>query len=310
MCYSALVEADYRNYLRMTGAEMDLEQFLEIFSHRVDPGVGQAVRIPRALERAFDEPRTALEERIRGAIDAWRQAEGSRLEKDLFAQRKRLADAERKLAVKPTQAAAESRRIASNKIAQALGKLPLIRGTAPHANDARIFPMSWTPLVMNVDGRKVVRLARYHCRPANQNADVDRRFPGLYNARRDNLEKFWRGQFAHTHGVMLVHSFFENVDRDGENQVLQFVPRPPQVMFVACLYSTWTGADGRELLSCAAITDEPPEEVRAVGHDRIIVNLLAENVDRWLTPEGRTVAELQQILNERQRPFYEHRIAA
>ncbi len=212
--------------------------------------------------------------------------------------------------MKTTQAATESRRIASNKITQSLAKLPLIRGTAPHENDARIFPMSWTPLVMNVDGRKVVRLARYHCRPADQRADVDRRFPGLYNARRDNLTKFWSGQFAHTHGVMLVHSFFENVERDGANQVLQFVPRPPQVMFVACLHSVWRGPDGRELLSCAAITDDPPDEVRAAGHDRIIINLLPENVDRWLTPEGRSTAELQQILSERQRPYYEHRIAA
>lgn len=307
MCYSALVEADYRNYLRMTGAEMDLDQFLEIFTNRTED---RTVRIPRALERAFDEPRTPRERDIRAAIDTWRQAEGTRLEKELFAQRKRLADAERKLAVKPTQAAQESRRIASNKIAQAMARLPLVRGTAPHENDARIFPMSWAPVVMDVRGRKLVRLARYHCRQADQRADVDRRFPGLYNARRDNLTKFWRGQFGHTHAVMLVHSFFENVERDGTNHVLQFVPRPPQAMYVACLTSTWKGPDGRELLSCAAITDEPPDEVRSAGHDRIIVNLLPGNVDRWLTPGGRSVDELQQILSERQRPYYEHRIAA
>lgn len=307
MCYSALVEADYRNYLRMTGAEMDLDQFLEIFTHRIED---RGIRIPRALDRAFDEPRTPRERDIRAAIDTWRIAEGTRLEKELFTQRKRLADAERKLGVKTTQAALESRRIASNKVTQALGRLQLIRSSTPHANDARVFPMSWVPLVMNAGGRKVVRLARYHCRPAGHPADVDRRFPGLYNARRDNLTRFWRDHFAHTHGLMLVHSFFENVERDGVNQVLQFVPQPPQVMFVACLYSTWTAPDGRQLLSCAAITDEPPDEVHAAGHDRIIVNLLQENVDRWLTPEGRSIDELQQILSERQRPFYEHRVAA
>src|SRR4051812_17638577 len=101
MCYSALVEADYRNYLRLTGAEMDLEQFLEIFSARVDD---RSIRIPRALDRAFDSPRDERERAIRGAIDTWRAAETMRLEKELFTQRKRLADAERKLAVKATQA--------------------------------------------------------------------------------------------------------------------------------------------------------------------------------------------------------------
>jgi putative SOS response-associated peptidase YedK len=185
-----------------------------------------------------------------------------------------------------------------------------VNGTSAQSGDARIFPMSHAPLVMQDGERRVLRLARYHCRPAGHPADVDRRFPGLYNARRDNLGKFWRGQFGRTHGVMLVHSFFENVDRDGRNEILQFVPRPAGPMFVACLYSRWTGSDGRNLLSFAAITDEPPDEVRAAGHDRMIVNLKPENVARWLMPEGRSEAELQQILTERQQPFYEHRIAA
>jgi putative SOS response-associated peptidase YedK len=307
MCYSALVEADYRNYLRLTGAEMDLDQFLEIFSARVED---RSIRIPRALDRAFDSPRNDRERAMRAAIQAWRANEATRLEKELFTQRKRLADAERKLAAKATQAAQESRRIASNKITQALAKLPLLSGSTPHPNDARIFPMSHAPLVVRDGPRNVVRLARYHCRPAGQPADVDRRFPGLYNARRDNLARFWRAQFGHTHGLMLVHTFFENVERDGANQVLQFVPRPPGVMYVACLYSRWRAPDGQELLSFAAITDEPPDEVRAAGHDRIIVNLAPSNVDRWLTPEGRSEDELQQILTERQQPYYEHRIAA
>ena len=36
---------------------------------------------------------------------------------------------------------------------------------------------------------------------------------------------------------MLVTSFYKNVDRDGKNAVLHFVPRPADVMQVACLYS-------------------------------------------------------------------------
>ena len=56
-------------------------------------------------------------------------------------------------------------------------------------------------------------------------------------------------------------------------------------MLIACLYSVWrTRANGSELLSFAAITDDPPPEVAATGHDRMIINLKPENVDAWLTP--------------------------
>jgi putative SOS response-associated peptidase YedK len=109
---------------------------------------------------------------------------------------------------------------------------------------------------------------------------------------------------------MLVTSFFENVERDGKNVVLHFTPRPPQLMTIACLYSEWTNATAEELLSFAAITDEPPAEVRAAGHDRMIVNIQPTSVERWLTPQGRTSDELQAILSDRRTPYYEHRVEA
>jgi hypothetical protein len=35
-------------------------------------------------------------------------------------------------------------------------------------------------------------------------------------------------------------AFYENVDRDGSNVVLEFRPRPAQEMLVACLWSRWS----------------------------------------------------------------------
>jgi putative SOS response-associated peptidase YedK len=67
---------------------------------------------------------------------------------------------------------------------------------------------------------------------------------------------------------------------------------------------------GRKLLSCAAITDEPPAELAAAGHERCIVNLARAAVDRWLAPLGRPAAELQALLDERERPYYEHEVPA
>jgi putative SOS response-associated peptidase YedK len=82
-------------------------------------------------------------------------------------------------------------------------------------------------------------------------------------------------------------------------------------MWIACLFAEWSAPKtGEKLVSFAAITDDPPPEVAAADHNRMIVSLAPEAVDRWLTPQGRSADELQAILDDRQRPYYEHRIAA
>ena len=142
------------------------------------------------------------------------------------------------------------------------------------------------------------------------------------NARRDNLVRFWKGQFGYTHGILIVNAFYENVNlhkaegrelAEGEavqNLVLEFRPRPTQDMLVACLWSKWTGTGEPDLLSFAAITDEPPEEVAAAGHDRCIIPIRPENIDAWLKPNSQDLASLYAILDDRERPYYEHRMAA
>ncbi len=117
--------------------------------------------------------------------------------------------------------------------------------------------------------------------------------------------------------------FYENVSRhklEGrelqpgekeENVVLEFDPKPPQEMLVACLWSISKGADHRtDLFSFAAITDEPPSEVLAAGHDRRIVPIKPEHVDAWLSPDPNNLATLYAILDDRARLHYEHRLAA
>jgi putative SOS response-associated peptidase YedK len=67
---------------------------------------------------------------------------------------------------------------------------------------------------------------------------------------------------------------------------------------------------GAERAGFAAITDEPPAEVAASGHDRCIVPIKPENVDAWLNPDPDNLAALYAILDDRDRPHYEHRMAA
>ena len=61
-------------------------------------------------------------------------------------------------------------------------------------------------------------------------------------------------------------------------------------MLLACLWSDWKGL-GKEpdLVSFASITDEPPEEVAAAGHDRCVIPVKPEHVDAWLSPNPNNV---------------------
>jgi len=96
----------------------------------------------------------------------------------------------------------------------------------------------------------------------------ERAKPSTYNARVDSLRTAWRRVFGVSHGLLLVDAFFENVRRDGRNVVLRFDPAPAQTMLIACLWTRTPMPDGDDLWSFAAITDEPPSEVAAAGHDR------------------------------------------
>lgn len=98
---------------------------------------------------------------------------------------------------------------------------------------------------------------------------------------------------------MLVDVFYENVkkwkfentllethDKD-ENVVLESRPNNGQLLSVACLWSRWAAPGQPDLLSFAAISDEPPPEGAAAGHDRCIVPIKQENVEAWLNQSRR-----------------------
>jgi putative SOS response-associated peptidase YedK len=319
MCYSAQVKADYKKYVQIFGAVMSIRDFYDTFWRRKEGG---KQKIPKAMEDAFADPQTDAEREIKGLIDAFKAEQATKFEQELFKQRKRLADAERTLQNKTTKAATESQRIAGEKIDATMRRLADLRRTEPRDSDSRIFPGTYAPVMVWEGGQRVIKPMRYQCRPAGKPAFYDVKYPGTYNARRDNLEGFWKGQFGHTHGIMIVNAFYENVNlhkaegrelADGEavqNLVLEFRPRPTQDMLVACLWSKWTGPDEPDLLSFAAITDEPPEEVAAAGHDRCIVPIRPENIDAWLNPSPKNLAAAYAILDDRERPYYEHRMAA
>lgn len=132
------------------------------------------------------------------------------------------------------------------------------------------------------------------------------------------MERFWSGQFGRHHAIAVVDSFFEWVKlhtkerralAPGEaekNIELEFKPSPPRPMLVACVWSHWTDPALPYVRGFAAITDEPPPEVAAAGHDRCVINIKPQHVETWLAPQGRSASDLQAILSDREIPFFEN----
>ena len=319
MCYSAQIEAEYDKYVRKFGAILSIRDFVRLYWDRKQ---GAKIKIPKAMDAPFTHPKDDDERQIHEMILAFDVEQTGKLERELFKQKKRLADAERTLQTKTTKAATESKRIATEKIEWIKGKLADLRRTELTGEDSRIFPGWYAPVMVMENGRRVIKPMRYQCRPQGKPAFNDVKFPGTYNARRDSLGSYWKDLFGYSHGLIIADAFYENVSRhvmEGrelasgekeENVILEFRPQTHDRMLVACLWSHWQGAGEPELLSFAAITDEPPAEVAAAGHDRCIIPIKAENLDAWLNPDPKNLERLYSILDDRERPYYEHRLAA
>lgn len=310
-----MVKTDFKRVARDYGAKIAGELFGNLFAMRLKD---DSIKIPKALELAFEHPSTPDEEKIKELIVAYRALKVPELEQELFKQKKRLGEAERTLKTKATKKAENDQRIATDKIEKLTKRIGSVMRTEPKAGDGRIFPFQYAPIIVDEGKGLQIIPARYHCRPAGKPLLFDRQLPGLYNARRDSLEKFWREIFTQHHALMLVESFYENVSlhrfekrelkpgEEEQNIVLHFNPQPANEMRVACLWSRWS----KDLITFAAITDNPPPEISEAGHDRVIIALTDENVESWLKTGG-TREAYYKLFDEHDAPHYEHqRIAA
>jgi putative SOS response-associated peptidase YedK len=320
MCYSALVRQNLAWLAKRYGAEIAWELFQELFRRRIDDS---DIQFSRALDVHVLQMSDERARASQAHIEQYRANQARIWEQELFKQRKRLVDAQRKLQVKQTRAARNDERIATDKIALLTDKLIGLRSEQSLPDDPRIFPKKYFVPVITSDGdRRVIRPMRYLCRLPGKPPSFDEQFAGCYNARRDNLNGFWSSLYGRSHGVMVIDSFFENVPRHlyekralaaGEreqNVVLHFNPDTGVPMAIACVWPHWTSPGQPDLDSFAAITDEPPAEVSATGHTRCVIALKDANVGEWLAPTRTSKERLEEILSDRERPHYEHRIAA
>jgi putative SOS response-associated peptidase YedK len=319
MCFSALVQQNLDELSKRFGGEVDWEAFEELFKARAE---GSDVKVSRALERNFSNAKDPIQERTRDYIERYVQAKASEWETEIFTQRRRLGNAEASLKTKETKKAREDVRIATKKVTTLLDRLSALRKTDPRDEDTRIFPMMHAPVLIREVHRTIIRPMRYACRLAGKPSNYDFKYPGTYNARRDNLSGFWNKVYGRNHAVMVISGFYENVAQhlyeqreldlgeEQKNLVLQFTPRPATEMLVACVWDRWAEPGAPDLNSFAAITDEPPAEIAATGHQRCVIALQEQNIVEWLDPISLPKARLEEILSAKESPFYEHQIAA
>jgi putative SOS response-associated peptidase YedK len=281
------------------------------------------IRFTKALEVAFEKSTDPADAETAALFAQLRSKRRLELEAGLFKQRTRLVEAERALAVKETKKALNEKRIAADKVEWHRKQLENLASPEVRDSDCCIYPMWYTLILANVDGKRAVMPMRYHCRQNGKPENIDKQFDGLYCARRDSLEGYWKKVWGKQHGILVARAFYENVPLEAyehrplgpgersKNLVLEFKPQATEPMLLAVVWDCWQSPGESDLYSFAVITDDPPSEVAATGHDRCPIPIKSENIDAWLSPEGRTKDELQAILEDRERYYYEHqRMAA
>jgi len=298
---------------------VDWESFEDVFKRRAE---GEDLKVARDLQRNYQNPSTDVQKKTAGYIAQYLKTKKSEWENEVFVQRRRLATAQESLIKRETKKAKEDVRIATNKSQMFLGRLADLRRTEPNNEDARIFPMMYAPVLISENGKTIIRPMRYTCRLAGKPAEYDRRYPGTYNARRDSLDDYWSKVYGRNHAVMVISGFYENVplhlyehrelsaDEKERNLVLEFDPYPSQDMLVACVWDRWSRPGSPDLYSFAAITDEPTPEVAATGHQRTVITLQERFLSEWLSPTHLSRERLDQILSDKETPFYVHQVAA
>src|SRR3546814_5110359 len=137
VCYSAMVYAEISKLERKLGIKIDPDWYVEEFWTKKGKDPGKRPRMPRALELAAlaDAP-LAIAEAVREAD----QAEVDHLTQEVFAQRKRVADAQRALQVRDTKKARADVRRGTTKVDAAMRRLDELKKPAGDSGLGRIYP--------------------------------------------------------------------------------------------------------------------------------------------------------------------------
>lgn len=174
--------------------------------------------------------------------------------------------------------------------------------------DGRIYPGSFAQVMVLENNQRLLKPMRYRVRPRASTSEIPSKF-NVFNARLDSLEnrQTWKPIFMKNHGLLPFVRFFEWVEDGDKKKLISFRPDRHTVMWAPCLFDYWENEkEGIGFYSFAIITDDPPREVLAAGHDRCPIFLREDLINSWLAPQGKSKSEIYRILKNKQEVFYLH----
>jgi len=311
MCYSARLRAEYDDLVKNYGCKLSLREFAELVRQRekeYDESFRCSIKIPDEMLAGVIAQGGSTAKEIELVQRRWKVAERRMLEQAINDAGAEFLEAEEKVKAKATKTNQKSFEVKQRKLQKA--KAALENASKPPGDSYRIYPFYWAPIIVEENGSRLIVPARYRILPRT-GVEVPNNY-NVFNSRRDSLQsaRNWKPLFGKQHAIFPFQNFFEWVEREGKSVELKFNPDGHTGMHAASLYEIYQHPDLGQIRSFSMVTDEPPPEVAAAGHDRCPVFLSYDKIDQWLKPEGQTLQQLDELLDHKERCYYSHALAA
>jgi putative SOS response-associated peptidase YedK len=174
--------------------------------------------------------------------------------------------------------------------------------------DGRIFPGYFSYVMVDRDLQRTLIPMRYRLRPAQSQEEIPAKF-NVFNARYDSLmvRPTWKSLYMKKHGIFPFKRFFEWVEDGGKKRLISFHSDHHEMLWAPCLWDHWKNEKtGQGFYSFAIITDDPPQEVARMGHDRCPIFLKEEAIDEWLNPAQSSRDQIGRLLKARENVLYRY----
>jgi len=294
------------------GGDLSWQEFLHMARMReqeFDDLFRSSIKIPDELIASLIAEGGSAAKELALIQKRWKVKEQRQLEQAVKDAGAEFLVADEKLKAKATKTNQKAFETKQRKLEKA--RAALDNASKPPADTYRIYPYYFAPIIIDDSGKRLIVPARFRILPRT-GIEVPNNY-NVFNSRRDSLQsaRTWKPLFGKQHALFPFLNFYEWVERDGRSVEIKFYPDGhADGMHAASLYEIYQHPKLGQIRSFAMVTDEPPPEVAAAGHDRCPVFLAHNKIDQWLNPGEQTFQQLDELLDHIERTYYSHVLAA